>query len=395
VAKNVVIFSDGTGQGSGMPKERRSNVWKLWKAAEQAAPGQQVTFYDEGLGAEHKQEWWRWAYDLASKATGLGISQNIKDCYVALIEFYEPGDRVFLFGFSRGAYTVRSLGGVLSLCGIPRHDRSGKSLRAPANASKADQEAAKSVRSAVADEAVSKVYQHYGNDEKTKQERVALGEEFRHAHESHAIDTSNPAFPYFIGVWDTVRALGIPGSSGVSFLFAHAFHDATLNPHVPYARQALSIDENREIFEPVIWDEKDETPEARARGRIRQVWFPGVHSDIGGGYKETGLSDLSLAWMIDEATKIPNGLIVDRAKLTPFEPAFDGLQHNERTGWGMTWVEGTREKFFDGKGPLSLHERFVRQRFDLTTAKSLPKDGPYRPRPLRVHPEYKDLPGWE
>src|SRR3954463_2613758 len=169
MAKNIVIYSDGTGQGASLPAAVRSNVWKLWNATKDAAPGRQIAFYDEGLGAEHKTEWWRWAYDLASKATGLGISQNIKDCYVALIEFYEPGDRVFLIGFSRGAYTVRSLGGVLSLCGIPQHDRTGKSVRPSANASKADQEAAKSLRTAVAEEAVSKVYQHYGNDEKTKQ----------------------------------------------------------------------------------------------------------------------------------------------------------------------------------------------------------------------------------
>ena len=388
MAKNIVIFSDGTGQGASLPKEKRSNVWKLWNATEQAAPGQQITFYDEGLGAEHKKEWWRWVYDLASKATELGISQNIKDCYVAVIEFYEPGDRVFFFRLSRGAYTVRSLGGVLSLCGIPRHDRSGKSVRVPASASKADKEAAKAVRTAVAEEAVSKVYQHYGDNQK-KQERIALGEKFRDAHESYAIATSDPPFPYFIGVWDTVRALGIPGSSGVSFLFSHAFHDTTLNSHVPYARQALSIDENREIFKPEIWDEKDETAEARARGRIKQVWFPGVHSDIGGGYKEVGLSDLSMAWMIEEATKIPSGLIVDPTKLT-LQPAFDGLQHNERTGLGMTWVEGTRENFFGETGPKALHEKFVGQRFDLPNARSLPKDSPYRPRALRAHSDYKD-----
>lgn len=106
MAKNIVILSDGTGQGASMPKAERTNVWKLWNATEKAGPAQQVTFYDEGLGAEHKREWWRWAYDLASRATGLGISQNIKDCYTALIEYYEPGDRVFVFGFSRGAYTV-------------------------------------------------------------------------------------------------------------------------------------------------------------------------------------------------------------------------------------------------------------------------------------------------
>src|SRR6266536_5527977 len=81
MAKNIVILSDGTGQGASMPKAERTNVWKLWDATKKADPAQQVTFYDEGLGAEHKREWWRWAYDLASRATGLGISQNIKDCY--------------------------------------------------------------------------------------------------------------------------------------------------------------------------------------------------------------------------------------------------------------------------------------------------------------------------
>ena len=98
MAKNIVILSDGTGQGASMPKAERTNVWKLWDATKKADPAQQVTFYDEGLGAEHKREWWRWAYDLASRATGLGVSQNIKDCYTALIEYYKSGDRVFLFG---------------------------------------------------------------------------------------------------------------------------------------------------------------------------------------------------------------------------------------------------------------------------------------------------------
>jgi uncharacterized protein (DUF2235 family) len=129
MVKNIVILSDGTGQGASMPKAERTNVWKLWDATKKADPARQVTFYDEGLGAEHKREWWRWAYDLASRATGLGISQNIKDCYTALIEYYEPGDRVFLLGFSRGAFTVRSLGGVLSLCGIPQRDAAGISPR--------------------------------------------------------------------------------------------------------------------------------------------------------------------------------------------------------------------------------------------------------------------------
>jgi uncharacterized protein (DUF2235 family) len=131
MAKNIVLLSDGTGQGASMPKAERTNVWKLWDATKKADPAHQVTFYDEGLGAEHKREWWRWAYDLASRATGLGISQNIKDCYTALIEYYEPSDRVFLFGFSRGAFTVRSLGGVLSLWWHSAARRRGKQSSRP------------------------------------------------------------------------------------------------------------------------------------------------------------------------------------------------------------------------------------------------------------------------
>jgi len=84
---------------------------------------------------------------------------------------------------------------------------------------------------------------------------------------------------------------------------------------VPYARQALSIDENRQIFAPEIWDESEESPEDKTRGRIKQVWFPGVHSDIGGGYPETGLSDLALEWMIKEAMAVEHPLIVDMKRL--------------------------------------------------------------------------------
>src|SRR5436309_10796121 len=113
-------------------------------------------------------------------------------------------------------------------------------------------------RLALVEEAVEKVYKHYGGKEE-EQERNALGAEYRSRYDSFSIETSNPPFPYFIGVWDTVRALGIPGSSGLVF-WRHAFHNATLNPHTPHARQALSIDENRQIFAPEIWDQSEQSP---------------------------------------------------------------------------------------------------------------------------------------
>jgi uncharacterized protein (DUF2235 family) len=254
---NVLIFSDGTGQGASMP-ERETNILRLFRATENAAPGRQLAFYDPGLGAsdanvERDYGWWRWSHDLISKATGLGISQNIKDCYAGLIRRYQPGDRIYLFGFSRGAYTVRSLGGVLSLCGVPQRDAQGRS---PA----VDEAACQ----ALVDEAVDQVYKHYGDDEATKSERQRRGASYRERYGGNLPGSDKPPVPYFVGVFDTVRALGIPGSSDV-VLWRHAFHDDSLNERVPYARHVLAIDENRATFEPVLWDE---APNDVATGRM-------------------------------------------------------------------------------------------------------------------------------
>src|SRR5262245_48565829 len=113
-----------------MPKAQLTNVCRLWQATRKVDRTQQRAFYDPGLGAMDGRDRspWRLIHDLVSQATGLGISRNIKDCYVALMDLYEPGDSIFLFGFSRGAYTVRSLGGVLTLCGIPQRDDAGKPI---------------------------------------------------------------------------------------------------------------------------------------------------------------------------------------------------------------------------------------------------------------------------
>jgi len=362
--KNVVIFSDGTGQGSSMPTDELTNVCKLWNATKDVDRARQITSYDAGLGAPDP-DWWRWGYNLVSQASGLGISRNIKDCYRALVEFYDSGDYIFLFGFSRGAYTVRSVGGILSLCGIPTRDAKGRHPRADPAA-----------REALVEEAVEKVYKHYGNDEKTKAERLELGAKYRAAY------ASDPAVPYFIGVWDTVRALGIPGSSGL-VVWRHAFHDASLNPKVRYARQALSIDEDRKTFAPEIWDESKETPDDKARGRIKQVWFPGVHSDVGGGYPETGLSDLALDWMVKEAIAIEQPLLVDMTKLN-LRPSFKGMQHSERTTWGRLWIEGTREEW----APDILKEKDIGNRFAEPAVPCADGERPYRPKALAKHKAY-------
>ena len=366
--KNIVIFSDGTGQAGGINfDEARTNVYKLYRACRvgpdtKMEPSEQVAFYDPGLGSasdggHFKVGWMRRAYNLLSMATGLGITRNIIDCYAALIGLYNDGDRIFLIGFSRGAYTVRSLAGVIAQCGIPRHMPDGSPLlRDP-----------KSLQE-LAEHAVKDVYQFCPSYTQTKRHRYrqflldtrgAIARQFREQYGSSStvsgIEQAN-AFPYFIGVFDTVAALGhkylglalvglgaaaliglhllgaglepylpwaghltrdisylgfatavalalmnyirmAPALPGYGFLkrlatihFApakHKFYDTTLNPNVPYAKHAISIDENRADFVRVKWNPLDSsrtyTRDAQGNIFFEQVWFPGVHADVGGG----------------------------------------------------------------------------------------------------------------
>lgn len=363
--KNIVIFSDGTGQAGGLPGIQPSNVYKLFQACP-ATPGVQVTFYDPGLGCPlDGADWGRWRtlYNLTSQMTGLGLSKNIADCYDALIRLYEPGDRIYLFGFSRGAYTVRSLGGVLSLCGIPTRGRRGENPRT-----------SKRARRRLVRRAIQRVYQTYGRSRVKRRLRARRAERYRRRYASHE------AVPYFIGVWDTVRALGLPGVSRL-VPWRHAFHDATLNPRVSFARQALALDENRAAMAPELWDE---TEQDRAAGRIKQVCFPGVHSDVGGGYPECELSDLSLEWMVREATSIPEPLHVDPSRLD-LRGSHRGMQHDERMGWGVLWRKGMRRHLRFETCPL---EAPIQERFFEASVPTPRGAGPYRPPLLAQHPDF-------
>jgi uncharacterized protein (DUF2235 family) len=362
--KTICIFSDGTGQGGVAKATTNTNVFTLYDAAKRADPQRQFAFYDPGLGSRKdgaEVGWGRWLQNLVSQATGLGISRNIKDCYGALLKVFEPGDRLFLFGFSRGAYTVRSLGGVLKLCGVPTRDAEGRSARKNRDA-----------RLALVDEAVETVYKTYGKDPETREKRRKLGEDYRARYASIKVA------PDFIGVWDTVRALGLPGTGDI-FIWRHEFHDATLDPRVACARQALAIDEERDAFAPVLWDETDAD---RASGRIRQLWFAGVHSDIGGRYPERGLSDIALQWIVDEATALAQPLLIDRGAL-PLHPDPRGLQHDElETSW-LPWRRGLRRLSERDLVSPSVEDRFK--------APGVPfEDGarPYRPEGLRTHPDF-------
>lgn len=405
MAKNILVFSDGTGQAGGItPDESRSNIYKLYRAT-RCGPdsninaNEQIAFYDPGLGSQSLygaffSRTWRWLHNLVSKATGLGITTNIIDCYAWLVRVYEPGDRIFLFGFSRGAYTIRCLAGVLSLCGVPIRMSDGQPVRRDISGS-----------TKIAKEAVKGVYQFVSSpkDKAYLEQRKDLATNFRQKYGSDVKGEPN-VVPFFIGVFDTVASLGsymlssiLIGIStlflgGISFilslffisfwpifltlasisvivsvvcyLFTHIkfaagltryslwqrwhftspkmeFYDLHLDDKVWYARHALSIDENRSDFDRVIWggihnkgpERPDEYPEW-----LQQIWFSGNHADIGGGYpeNEARLSDISLGWMVNAAVNLPDSNtptgngIKVDARFLMLNPDPFGPQHDER-----------------------------------------------------------------
>lgn len=363
--RNICIFSDGTGQAGGANPINWTHVYRLFVATRDADPGGQTCFYDPGLGASPDSGEGRGLFrrlkDGLAQATGYGITDNIIDCYAALLLAYEPGDRILLFGFSRGAYTVRSLGGVLGLCGIPSGWPKLRHWSAFAEA------IAEPALRKLAGQAVAETYMITDDAERA---RAAAAFRSRHG--------TAPCPPFFIGVWDTVRALGLPAIG--SLPGRHKFHDPILNPAVAHGRQALAIDENRAVFAAELWDER-----AAPAGQIRQLWFAGVHTDIGGGYGlKMGLSDLTLAWMIAEARATAHPLRVEPALAAGLAPDPLGRQHDERATSWLPWQEGTREDCVESgfqPQPAAM-ARAVEPRLQAARAPILDRTAPYRPRAL-------------
>jgi uncharacterized protein (DUF2235 family) len=216
--KNILIFSDGTGQAGGQtPDQNVSNIYKLYRSTRcgpesEIDPKEQLTFYDPGLGSDPDagvfsvERAYRWLQKVVSQATGLGITMNIVNCFAAILRMWEPGDRIFLFGFSRGAYTVRCVAAVLSMCSVPTTMADGETplFRDAGTARR------------IAKEAVKGVYQHVSSprDKCYIEQRKALALRFRQRYHSDfkgALNTN----AFFIGVFDTVAALG-------SYLFTAA-----------------------------------------------------------------------------------------------------------------------------------------------------------------------------
>ncbi|SDN72226.1 DUF2235 domain-containing protein [Vreelandella arcis] len=257
---HIVVCADGTWNRpeEDIDNDFPTNVLKLARSVTPQAEGiKQHVFYDWGLGSYHSS--------LSAGATGVGLHKNILDGYRYIVQNYAPGDHIYLFGFSRGAYTVRALSGLINNCGILK--RSDARL-------------------------ITEAWKIYKSTKKTHHPRGEAAIRFRDKHSYAQRDV------HFIGVWDTVGALGIPISIMGLFNGTDEFYDTKMGANVAIARHAMAIDERREDFTPTVW-----TP--RPGVDLKQVWFAGVHADVGGAYEpdKHGLqaADTPLAWMLDEA----------------------------------------------------------------------------------------------
>ena len=270
MTKRIVFCADGTWQAP----VNNTNVYRLYKALTVAAD--QVTFYDDGVGADAK------GLDrLLDGAFGQGILQKIRDGYTKIAHVYVPGDEIFLFGFSRGAYTARSLAGMIAICGLPT--------------------------GVFSDDCVTQAFAAYRNPVNRASILAGL-----------TACGLEPATIQMVGVWDTVGSLGIPAIFGGVDEKKYGFLDTSLHPDIKNAYQCLALDENRAQFPATLW-----TSAPAAGQTIEQIWFSGCHGDVGGGTTAAGgvdagtqLCDITLGWMAAKAQAL--GLTMDPAVAAQF-----------------------------------------------------------------------------
>jgi uncharacterized protein (DUF2235 family) len=337
--KRIVICADGTWNRpeEDLEKDFPTNVLKLARAIRPIASdgvAQQV-FYDWGIGSYHDR--------VVAGATGKGLHKNILDGYRYLVQNYSPGDEIYLIGVSRGAYTVRSLCGLINNCGIIKRPDA---------------------------RLIQKAFEIYKKPGKKHHPDGDGSVQFRRDH-SHA-----GREVHFVGAWDTVGAMGIPFSFLGLFQDKDEFYDTKIGRNVRIARHALAIDEFRRDFEPTIW-------QPRPGLDLTQVWFAGAHSDVGGSYRPDRdgslLADYPLKWMIHEAASA--GLVLESHLRRNLNPNPIATLHRSRRNF-YRLKKTLRRPIDHDQGEVRIHQS-VQDRWN--------KDPKYRPQNLRA---FIDENGW-
>jgi uncharacterized protein (DUF2235 family) len=303
--KNIVVCCDGTGNEV---SENISNVLKLYRVLRKTAKTtpQQVAFYDPGVGTLARPDPWtkfrQDAITVLGLMTGYGLDDNVLAAYTFLVNNYDEGDDIYLFGFSRGAYTVRMLAGLIHKVGLlapQQQNLAGAALTAYKQSTELQLDG--SAQSSEGEEG----------------EGGPRSQDDRAAQFARIVSVRWPTIK-FLGVWDTVASVIVPRPDRFYTFSLQNLPHTRRNPSVRLFRQAISLDERRRMFRLHVWDDTQIFMHNRFSKTnnsdpqdVQQVWFAGVHADIGGGYPEaeSGLSKYPLLWMIDEATA--HGLAVN------------------------------------------------------------------------------------
>ncbi|MBE0585683.1 MAG: DUF2235 domain-containing protein [Desulfofustis sp.] len=290
--KRIILCADGTWNEPERKDKKTgrlqpTNVLKVARAIMPRSRGgiDQVVYYHQGVGTDGGLD------KFTGGAFGRGMEQNVRALYRFLVFNFEPGDELFLFGFSRGAFTVRTLAGFMNQVGLLEKD----------------------------DEYYTP--EIYGLYQSSTQKGSP---EWQHAFRNISGTRPCPAIQ-FIGVWDTVGALGAPGVLGqLVNPGKYKYHDIGLNTNIEHAFHALAIDERRKPFLPSMWIKPHNWS-----GTLEQVWFPGVHSNVGGSYSPDGLANEALHWMVEKAENL--GLEFDANHLGHYLPCFNSVLNDSMT----------------------------------------------------------------
>jgi uncharacterized protein (DUF2235 family) len=333
MGKNIVLLSDGTGNSSA--KLLKTNVWRVYESLKLTDPTLQVACYDDGVGTSSFKP-----LALAGGAFGVGLRRNVLRLYRFLCEHYDPGDHIYAFGFSRGAFTIRVLIGLIADQGIIKTRPTGPAVEAVSKTFREStsettgtrpeprSEEERPVRSRVSPaDAVygaelarlsAWAYRHYRRRFKRTSPLVPIARRLRDV-VIRAWDGLRHRRPYdrsrnhdvkevrFLGLWDTVDAYGLPVdelTDGIDrWVWPLSMPNLSLSDKVRKACHVLALDDERNTFHPVLWDESSEPQNAAHidNERISQVWFAGMHANVGGGYPDDALSYASLAWMTKQA----------------------------------------------------------------------------------------------
>lgn len=374
--KNIVICMDGTGNRGG--KTRGTNVWRIFNSVDRNhCASQQITYYDDGVGSDGYR-----LFRLLAGAFGIGLSRKIRDAYAFLAENYENGDRIYMFGFSRGAFAARSLAGMICRCGLLKRERFITERQQSRN------RMVKRVLAAYRSEKDIPKWKEGGDPEHVRIRRC-LGIEKLPLRRVRI---------HFIGVWDTVDAVGgtLGGLSALDWLWRKllkrrwwGFHDLDPHPDISSAFHALALDDERKTFHPKIWnypnasssmgDSNQSTMDSTVSRRteensdqiVQQVWFAGVHSNVGGGYPKDSLSLVPLLWMMCRAHE--RGLRFLESRWVAFYEAADphGRLYDSRAGFAAFYRYGRRKVNCQGRDP-TIHAS-VLERIERSTDRYAPK----------------------